>query len=172
MVQLNNNSVAASNMPTAEQIHSILDHHRSASLSSGPSLLTALYRDIPLFASAWGVGKLGLPFTEAGAVSLLGLQLPFSADSIFTASLRYAGSLQLRIDALSSSDAEAAQTAQKLSALLGLFQTLQPMQARNQDDAAVISVISSIKIDHQNDHAVLTATIPMDLLRSLTGAKE
>ena len=71
VAQLGYDTIAASNMPTAEQIHSILDRHRSAaSPFSGSSLLSARYRDVPLLASAWGIGHIGLPFSDRGYITV------------------------------------------------------------------------------------------------------
>ena len=59
VVILDSHTVAVSNTPTAEQIHSILDRHRTAFLPfSGNSLLAQHYKDVPLFSLAWGMGKL------------------------------------------------------------------------------------------------------------------
>src|ERR1700730_12153234 len=53
IAQLEYDTIAASNMPTPEQIHSILDRHRSAaSPFAGSSLLSAQFRDVPAFSSA------------------------------------------------------------------------------------------------------------------------
>ena len=72
VAQLGYDTIAASNMPTEEQIHSILDRHRSAaSPFSGSSLLSARYRDVPLLSSAWGIGHIGLPFSDRGYISSL-----------------------------------------------------------------------------------------------------
>ena len=103
IAQLGYDSIAASNMPTAEQIHSILDRHRSAaSPFSGSSLLSARYRDVPLLASAWGIGHIGLPFSDRGYITVFGLQLPLPEDTTFVASLRYTGTLRLRIEEISN----------------------------------------------------------------------
>jgi hypothetical protein len=158
-------------MPTAEQIHSILDRHRSAaSPFSGSSLLSARYRDVPLFASAWGIGHIGLPFSDRGYISIFGLQLPLPEDTTFVASLRYTGTLRLRIEEISPTEADAARATQNLSTLIGLFQSLQQLQPRDHGDAAVLQMISSLKIDQRKDRAVITATVPLDLLKSLTSA--
>jgi hypothetical protein len=168
VAQIGYDSVAASNMPTAEQIHSILDRHRSAaSPFSGSSLLSSRYRDVPLLSSAWGIGHIGLPFSDRGYISVFGLQLPLPEDTTFVASLRYTGSLRLRIEEISPSEAEATQAAQKLSMLLGLFQSLQQVQPRNPEDAALLRLVSSINVDRHKERAVLTATVPLELLESL-----
>lgn len=172
VAQLGYDSIAASNMPTAEQIHSILDRHRSAaSPFSGSSLLSARYRDVPLLSSAWGIGHIGLPFSDKGAISLFGLQLPLPEDTTFVASLRYTGTLRLRIEQISATEAEAVQVAERLTLLLGLVESMQQMQPRNAQDAAFLKMMGSIKLDSHKDRAVLTATVPMEVLQSLTAGK-
>jgi hypothetical protein len=169
IAQLGYDSIAASNMPTAEQIHSILDRHRSAaSPFSGSSLLSERYRDVPLLASAWGIGHIGLPFSDRGFITLFGLQLPLPEDTTFVASLRYTGTLRLRIEELSPTPEDAARAAENLTTLLGLFKSLQQMQPRDQSDAAFLQMLNSLKIDKRKDRAIVTATVPMDLLQSLT----
>ena len=173
IAQVGYDAIAASNMPTAEQIHSILDRHLSAaSPFSGSSLLSARYRDVPLLSSAWGIGHIGLPFSDRGFISLFGVQLPLPEDTTFVASLRYTGSLRLRIEEISPTEADAAQAAQKLSMLLGLFQSLQQVQPRSAQDAAFLRMMSTIKMDQHKDRAILTATVPIELLQSLTNPTE
>jgi hypothetical protein len=171
IAQLGYDSIAASNMPTVEQIHSVLDRHRSAaSPFSGSSLLEARYRDIPLLASAWGIGHIGLPFSDRGYISVFGLQLPLPEDTTFVASLRYTGSLRLRVEELAATPEDASHSAQNLSALVGLLGTIQQIQPRNSGDASVIDLVKSLKIDHRKDRAIITATVPLALLQSLTDA--
>src|SRR6201985_2468920 len=116
IAQLGYDTIAASNMPTAEQIHSILDRHRAAaSPFSGSSLLSARYRDVPAFSSVWALGHIGLPFSERGYISILGLQLPLPEDTTFVASLRYLGTLHLRIEQIAPTDADATQASATLT---------------------------------------------------------
>ena len=169
IAQLGYDTLAASNMPTAEQIHSILDRHRApASPFSGSSLLSAHYRDVPLLSSAWAIGHIGLPFSDRGYISLFGLQLPLPEDTTFVASLRYLGTLHLRIEEIAPTEADAAHTTQSLNTLLGLFKSIQQAQPRTSNDAALLHLTDSIKIEQDNDRAVLTANVPVSLLKQLT----
>ena len=119
IAQLEYDTIAASNMPTPEQIHSILDRHRSAaSPFAGSSLLSARYRDVPAFSSAWAIGHIGLPFSDRGYISILGLQLPMPEDTTFVASLRFLGALHLRIEQIAPTDADAAHATETLTTLL------------------------------------------------------
>ena len=158
-------TVAASNAPTPEQLHSIIDRSRAAaSPFAGSSLLAGRYADIPPFSSAWAVGHIGLPFGENGKIAVAGLQLPVPADTTFVASLRYTTALHLRIDQLTADETAAEQSAQQLNGLLTLFKNLQ----QGQPDPALTQFLSSIKIAPEKDRATLTATLPTDILKHLT----
>ena len=171
IAQLGYDSIAASNMPTSEQIHSIIDRHRAgASPFSGSSLLSARYRDVPILSSAWGIGHIGLPFSERGYITLFGLQLPLPEDTTFVASLRYVGALHLRIEQIAPTEAEAAQSAASLTTLVGLFKSIQEMQPRSSADKALLQTIASLKLEQRKDRAILTATVPIELLQGLTGS--
>ena len=171
VAQLGYDSIAASNMPTAEQIHSILDRHRSAaSPFSGSSLLSARYRDVPLLSSAWGIGHIGLPFSDRGYITLFGLQLPLPEDTTFVASLRYTGTLRLRIEEISPTEEDARRAAQNLATLIDLFKSLQQIRPRNQGDAAFLEMVGSLRMEQRKDRAILTATVPIQLLQQLTSA--
>src|ERR1700722_1390619 len=172
IAQLEYDTIAASNMPTPEQIHSILDRHRSAaSPFAGSSLLSARYRDVPAFSSAWAIGHIGLPFSDRGYISVLGLQLPLSEDTTFVASLRYLGTLRLRIEQVTPNDADAAHAAETFTSLLSLMKSVQLTQAQMQPhpatDAAFRELTYSTKIEHHKDRAVLTADIPLALVKEL-----
>ena len=172
IAQLGYDTIAASNMPTAEQIHSILDRNRAAaSPFSGCSLLAARYRDVPAFASAWAIGHIGLPFSERGYISIFGLQLPLPEDTTFVASLRYLGALHLRIEQITPNEADAAKATETLATLLTLLRSVQQMQSQLQPnspaDAAFHALSSSTKVERHRDRAVMTATIPLELVRQL-----
>src|SRR6266702_6605882 len=88
VAQVGYDMVAVSNMPTPEQIHSMLDRHRTAALPfAGSPLLSEHFHDVPLLSLAWGVGQIGLPFSESGAITVFGLRLPLQSDSTIIASL-------------------------------------------------------------------------------------
>ncbi|WP_213806497.1 hypothetical protein [Granulicella sp. dw_53] len=169
VTQLGYDMVAASNMPTVEQIHSILDRYRAAaSPFAGSSLLSARYGDIPLLSSAWGIGHVGLPFSEGGRITVLGLQLPLPEDTTFVASLQYRGSVRMRVEQIAPTPEDAARSVEALSTLLGMFRSIQRVQQGAPADAAMAQAIDSLKIERKDDRAVLTANIPMDMLKQLT----
>jgi hypothetical protein len=172
IAQLEYDTIAASNMPTPEQIHSILDRHRAAaSPFSGSSLLSTRYRDVPAFSSAWAIGHIGLPFSDRGYISIVGLQLPIPEDTTFVASLRFLGTLHLRVEQIAPTDADAAHATETLSTLLRLVrsveQTQTQMHPNTTSDTSFLELMNSAKIEQHKDRAVLTASIPLDLVKRL-----
>lgn len=158
--------VAASNMPTAEQIHSILDRYRaSASPFSGNSLLSEHYSSVPLLSVAWGIGQVGLPFTENGAMSISGIQLPLPQDATFVASVRFVGSVRLRIEEIAANEKDAARDAANLTLLLTLFRGFESNQARSANDSLVMEALSNAKIEQKKERTIITSTLSLDALR-------
>ena len=173
VAQLGYDTIAASNMPTPEQIHSILDRHRSAaSPFAGSSLLSARYREVPAFSSAWAIGHIGLPFSDRGYISIFGLQLPMPEDTTFVASLRFLGALHLRIEEIAPTDADAARAAETLTTLLVVLKSVEhtrmQLPPKETSDASFLELMNSAKIEQHRDRAVLTASIPLDLVKRLT----
>ncbi len=173
VTQLGYDTIAASNMPTAEQIHSILDRHRSAaSPFGGSSLLSARYRDVPLLSSVWGIGHVGLPFSERGRIQIFGLELPLAEDTTFVASVRYVGSIHLRVEEIAPSEAEATKTTQTLGLLLGAMRALEGLRQGPVEDAELKRALDSLKVEQRRDRAVVTATIPLELAKRMSGTDQ
>ncbi len=167
--------VAASNDPTPEQIHAILDHARASWLpftAPGPTLLAEHYRDLPVLSLAWGLGQIGLPFGDHGRLSLFGLDLPFRLDATFVASLRWTGALRLRVEEIAPSEAAARASAGALAGMLSLGKLAENNLPAALTDTSTQAALNSAKVTHWHDRAVLTATLPTSLLPTLTSAPD
>jgi hypothetical protein len=172
IAQVGYDTIAASNMPTAEQIHSMLDRHRASGLwTPGSSLLAARYSEVPLLSQAWGIGHIGLPFAENGRISVLGLELPLSEDTDLVASLRYSGSVHLRIEEIAPTEDAATHTVETITNLLNFVRGIQSAQpAQTSAAQALRSLLESVQLEHHKDRAVLSATASTDELRTLASA--
>jgi hypothetical protein len=169
--------VAASNMPTPEQIHSIIDRHAAgASPFSGSSLLSLRYREVPYFALAWGIGHVGLPFSDRGNIQVFGITLPMSEDTDFiasvvpAASVAFRGSLHLRVEELATSENEALQTAGNLATILNLVKGFAPATGTPQD-VELHKAFETLKVEQKKSRVVLTGDVPPTLLQSATHAQ-
>lgn len=168
VTQLGYDTVAVSNTPTAEQIHSILDRSRTAALPfAGSTLLSQHYSDVPLLSLAWGIGKIGLPLGENGKLKILGMKIPIPDDTTFIASLRWTGALRLRVEEIAPTDGAAMNTAEGLDTMLSLLRTLEHSLPGNQGNPEIQGVLNSMKVDHHGNRAVVTATVPDSLLQQI-----
>ncbi len=181
IAQLSYDTIGASNMPSAEQIHSMLDRSRTSALGMpGSSLLAARYHEVPLLAQVWGIGHVGLPFSENGQIAVMGLELPLPEDTDLVASLRYnaaahmlsGGAAELRVEEIAPDAASAQRTVEALNMLTGLVRAL--AEARPVADApdkpaalALTAILNSIKITQKNDRAVLNANASLEQLKAL-----
>jgi hypothetical protein len=172
IAQVGYDTIAASNMPTAEQIHSMLDRHRASALwTPGSSLLAARYSEVPLLSQAWAIGHIGLPFAENGHISILGLELPLSEDTDLVASLRYSGSIHLRIEEIAPTEDNAQHTVETMTSLLGIMRSIESAQpAQTPGAQAMRALIDSVELKHDKDRAVLTASASTEEVKSLASA--
>ncbi len=181
VAQLGFDMVAASNTPTPEQIHSILDRSRASAVSSpGSSLLAARFHDVPLLAQAWGIGHIGLPFSRNGQISFLGLELPVAAESDLVASIRWTtavplhgGSAELRVEEFVADPIDAERTVNALNALLSIVRGIASAQPpRSPADAALRQVLDSASLAHHGDRTLLRASATLDQLKAILSAHD
>jgi hypothetical protein len=177
VAQLAYDTIAVSNMPTPEQIHSMLDRSRASALGTpGSSLLAARFHDVPLLSEAWGIGHIGLPFAQNGNVTIMGLQLPVPEDSDLVASLRYTptenvlhgGAVQLRVEEIASDPATAQTTIDSLGMILGLVRSIgTAASTQSPSNEALRQVLASTKLDQHNNRAVLDASATLDQIKTI-----
>jgi hypothetical protein len=167
VAQIGYNVIAVTNTPTAEQIHAILDRHRAAALPfSGSSLLERHYHDVPLLSLVWGVGQIGLPFSESGSIHIFGFALPLEPDSTIIASAAPAlpvpgslAALRLKVEEIAPSQDKAASQAADLSTLLTLARSLAQPTDNTNANAALTELLKTAEVVQHGERVVVTGTI-------------
>lgn len=173
VAQIGYDMVAVSNTPTREQIHSIIDRHRTAALPfAGSTLLARHYHEIPLLAVAWGMGQIGLPFSERGAISIFGLSLPLQDGTTILASvtptLPLAGSLRVRVEEIAPDEKTAADQADTLVALVTMARGFTAPLAPNAANNALKELLRTAEVTRKRDRVVVTSTLSTTLLSRAT----
>ena len=162
--------VAASNTPTPEQIHSMLDRYRTSALPfSGSSLLTDHYPEVPLLSIAWGIGKITVPLKSDG-IRIMGFHFPIALDTTFIGSLRWAGALRLRIEEIAPTELAATVSSDALSTMVAIGRAAENNLPSAMTDADIRDLLNSTDIEHNSDRAVVTATLPVAMLQKLVTA--
>jgi hypothetical protein len=168
VAQIGYDMLAVSNYPTTEKIHSIIDRHRTAAVPfAGSTLLRQHFHEVPLLSQAWGVGQIGLPFSESGAIKILGLSLPLEADSTIIASLGWTGSL--RIEEIAPSEAVAIRQATALATLVTLARGFTIPLANNSANNGLRELLKTAEVTQKHDRVVVTATLARSFFSEVAG---
>lgn len=176
VTQVGYDMVAVSNFPTTEKIHSILDRHRTAALPfAGSTLLSQHFRDVPLLSLAWGVGEIGLPFNENGAISIFGFKLPFAAQSTIVASLSpelsLKGMLRLRVDEIAQTDEAAMSQAASLATLVTLARGFTEPLSGNAANKGLRELLQSAEVTQSRNRVVVKANVPVAMFTGLAAGE-
>jgi hypothetical protein len=162
-------TVAASNHDDPQVIRGMIDRSRKlASPFGGPSFLRQYYRfvpsNLPVPTLAWAIVRIpksspGLPLSR-GIWSLL-----FPRQGVIVASARYLRAFNLRAEAFMDSEEDARRVTQQVSTFLNVFHAAEDSAAAPGSDADVKAFFDSLKIEQQDDRAVLTAILPPGFLK-------
>src|SRR5579863_4191369 len=178
VAQIGYDMVAVSNWPNEEMIHSMLDRHRTAALPfSGSTLLAHHFHDVPLLSLAWGVGQIGLPFSESGSIHIFGLSLPLEADSTIVASVAPAisakGGLHCRVEEIAASDEVAQRQAASLATLLTLARGVTLGLSDDAANTGLKDLLGTAEVTQKRNRVVVTANVSAAQLGELArGAGE
>lgn len=176
VAQIGYDMVAISNTPTPEQIHSMLDRHRTAALPfAGSTMLSQHYHEVPLLALAWGVGEIGLPFSDSGAIQILGFRLPLESQSTFVASvtpgLPLTSAVHLRVEEIAPNEDAAAGQAASLSTLMNLARGFTAPLGENTANKGLKELLKTAAVSQKRDRVVVTATLPATVLTGLAAGE-
>lgn len=159
--------VALSTTDDPQIVRGIVDRYRKLALPfGGPKLVREHYRSLPFGTLAWAIAQIGHGTAENKSLTLPGgFNLFFPPDTVLRASLRYLGSIDLRVQALTTSEDAARRITDQLSAFLAIFRTLE-LNAGG-PDPDVKQFFDSIKVQQDGGKAELTAELPQGFLKKM-----
>jgi len=104
-----------------------------------------------------------LPFSEKGAISIFGFQLPIPDHTTFVASvtpsLPLAGSLRLRLEEITSSEDAAASQAASLATLVTMARGFAGPLGSNSANNGLRQMLSTAEVTQKRDRVVVTASL-------------
>ena len=165
VAQIGYDMVAVSNYPEPEKIHSIIDRHGTAAWPfAGSTLLRHHFHEVPLLSQAWGVGQIGLPFSESGAIKIFGFSLPLQADATIVASVRWAGSFHLKIEEIAPTDDAAAHQCAALATLVTMARLFTEPLPDNSANNGLKEILKTAEVTQKRNRVVVTASFSPSLL--------
>jgi hypothetical protein len=158
-------TVAASNLDDPLVIRGIIDRSRKlASPFGGPALLRQYYKEVPFASLAWAAFKIQ-PSGDISASGPVGWSFLFPKPATIVASVRYLGAVHFKAQAFTASDEEASQLAGRIDTYLNIFRTAESTVSTPGPDPDVKAFFDSLKVQPEKTRAVLTATVPLGLIR-------
>jgi hypothetical protein len=158
-------TVAASNLDDPLVIRGIIDRSRKlASPFGGPALLRLYYKEVPFASLGWAIFKVQ-PSQNLAASGPIGWSILFAKPATVVASVRYLGAVHFKIQAITGSEEEAHQLSGRIDTYLNVFRTAENTVSVPGPDADVKAFFDSVKIQPEKTHAVLTANVPVGLIR-------
>ena len=162
-------TVAASNHSDPQVIEGIVDRSRKlASPFGGPLLLRQYYKEVPLASLAWAIFRVqpsnGFFATPPGQMSWSFL---FPRPAVVVGSIRYLRALHFRAEAFAGTQDDAQKIAENLGTFLNLFHVAESSVSAPGPDPDVKAFFDSLKVEHEKQRAIVTATAPTALMRKL-----
>jgi hypothetical protein len=158
-------TVAASNLDDPLVIHGIVDRSRKlASPFGGPALLRQYYKEVPFASLGWAIFKIQ-PAGDLSAAGPIGWSFLFPKPATVVASVRYLGAVHFKAQAFTGSEEEANQVVERIDTFLNIFRTAESTVSTPGPDPDIKAFFDSLKIQQQKAHALLTATVPLGLIR-------
>ncbi|HVZ16156.1 MAG TPA: hypothetical protein VG897_03490 [Terriglobales bacterium] len=159
--------IAVSNTNDPAVIRGIIDRYRKLALPfRGPRLVKQYHRKLPFGTLAWAIADIGRGSDHNKALVMPGgFDLFFPPNTIMIASVSYLTSVDLNVQAVTTSDDAAQRVTDQLNAYLAIFRTLE-MNALG-SDPDVKTFFESIKIEQDGNKAELTADLPKGFLKKL-----
>lgn len=163
------NMVAISNHPDPGVIRGIIDRSRKiASPFGGPALLRQFYKHVPLASLVWGIFRLPPQnATGAGPVNDALYGLSTEKGATLVSSVRYLGAVHFRAEAFTADEQAAQKLTEQANTYLAVFRGAEVSVSGQSGDADIRKALESLKVSQHKNRSVLTATIPVELIRKM-----
>jgi hypothetical protein len=159
-------AVAASNHPDPLVIRGIIDRsHKLASPFGGPALLRQYYKHVPLASLVWGIFRTGPKEGAAAPVNQTVYGFTMEKGATVVASVRYLGAVHFKAEAFAKSEQSAEQLTTEVNSFLAIFRSAEVSIAGKTPDPDISKALDSLKVEQKKDRAVLTAIVPVELIR-------
>jgi hypothetical protein len=131
--------------------------------------LRQFYKRVPLTSLVWGILK--VPAGNAVNVGspnqpLYGVQVEKGATVVASVSYRVSN-VHFRAEAFTPDEQSAQQLAQQADTFLNIFRSAEISVGGKTSDPDIQKSIDSLKVEQKKDRTVLTATVPLELIRKL-----
>ncbi len=159
--------VAASNVDDPLIIRGIIDRYKRVALPfGGPTLVRKYYRKLPFGTLAWAIADIARDAKNNKSFVLPGrFDLFFPPDTVAVASVRYLGTIDFKVETVTTSDEAAQRITDQMSAFLAVFRTLETSASGSDPD--VKTFFDDLKVVQKGKTAEINAELPKGFLKKI-----
>jgi hypothetical protein len=162
-------SVAVSNTADSKNMRFMVDRYHKGAWPIGEVwMLRANYNKVPFGSLAWAIMKFPSPDGKGTSLPFPGgVNFNLPPDTLTVASVRYAGNIQVRVDAFTGNAKAAEKVKASADTFLTLFRAIEINVETKGPDPDVKAFFESLRLERENTRVTLTAEIPTGFLKKL-----
>jgi hypothetical protein len=166
---LSMDSVAVSNTADSRNIRYMVDRYYKGALPFGGAwMLRSQYSKVPFGSVAWAIMRFPSPDGKGMALPLPGgVNFSLPADTLTVASVRYAGSIQVKVEAFTATKKSAEKLNESAQTFLTLFRAIETSVETRGPDADVKKFFESVKLEQEEKRVTLTAEISPGFVKKI-----
>lgn len=147
---------------SAQSIHSIIDKSGNLRITAkGPDLGQSYYRYVPFGSLAWVMVRAP---SNIGGAALPDRSLDFLANTVTVASVRYTGSVRIKLEIFSANESDARKVTEAANSLLAMGRAASQSLSPAAMDKDVKAVFDSIQVEQSGNRTVISAVIPQEFI--------
>ena len=161
-------TVAASNVDGAQDIHGIIDRYRASALPfGGPTLVHGYYKHVPLGSVVWSILHTTTAGEHSSAFFPTNVSLFVPANTTIVTSARALTSVHVKAELFTENEADAQKFKNQMEVFFALFKSVESSVQPGGNDKDVKALFDNIKVEQSGSHASLSAVIPFDFFKKL-----
>jgi len=159
-------TVAVTTGQTSETMHAIIDKSAGFHLNpKGPALAESYYKNVPFGSLAWVI--LRAPSNLGNARLPEGMNADFLQNTVSVFSVRYTGSIRLKLEIFSTDEGNAKKVTEAASSLLVLGRSASQSLGPAGQDKDVKAVFDSLQVEQNGNRTVVSVVIPQEFVTKM-----
>lgn len=161
-------TVAVTTSQSPESMHSMIDKSGGNFQlgAKGPGLTQSYYRYVPFGSLAWIMFRAPSNVAEANLPN--GMNLDFLQDTVSILSVRYTGSVRVKLEIFSANDNDAKKVTEAASSLLALGRSATTSLNPAGTDKDVKQAFDSIQVEQTGNRTVVSLVIPQEFINKIS----
>ena len=161
---LDSDTIAVSNIGSADAMHGMIDKaRRGAMLVDAPALMRDYYRYVPFGSLGWAM----LRSPAQASQPMAGMEMDFLRNAVAVVSIRYTGSVRIRVEVISANRDDAAKVLEAFNNFLNFGKVAAGSLSAQQPDKDLKAVFDNIQVEQKENRTIVSVVIPQEVVKKV-----